>query len=162
MTRLPFTMPFTLTIEKEKLFISNEKRRLLNESFMLFSPGSGSGRNAEDLLDSYSFPSEFREECMRICDMFKLALTSGTFEAFGPLIYQHHVLKCGLTKKFAPDLELNDIHYKLCGAGSTGHLLVHCSMAEKRDIKKTVERAWGPELPFKFTTTGSEIIYRGD
>jgi len=147
-------------VERESIFISNASRELLNESFMLFSPQYGAGRNANDILGDYEFPVDFREECMSICDMFKIALLAGTFDLLGPLIYQHHVLKCGLTKLFAPDVKLDDIHYKLCGAGSTGHLLVHCSMAEKQDIKKVVEVAWGPELPFKFTTTGSETIYR--
>jgi D-glycero-alpha-D-manno-heptose-7-phosphate kinase len=146
-------------VKYDRIFISEAQKKLMNSQFILFSPKSESGRRAEEILNSYEISSSFREECIKMCDMFTLALKSGLLESLGPLIYQHHALKCGLTTLFAPSVKLHDINYKLCGAGNTGHLLVHCSMGERAMVKTIVEEAWGPELPFKLTETGSEMIY---
>jgi D-glycero-alpha-D-manno-heptose-7-phosphate kinase len=158
--KLKFGQGMAKVIEHKRLFLAPFDRRMLNEHFALFSPGPSDGRHAEEILKSFVDTEDFRTSCLELVEQFEAALETRNFSKLASLVHAHHHLKaCGFTK-YSPNASLNDLHYKLCGAGGTGHLLVGVTPETRREIVEKVEKFWGPELAFRFVDYGSMVIHR--
>lgn len=150
------------------------QRKVLSDHFALYR-GADGGRDANEVLRSFEDTKEFREECKSIVDRFEQLLAEDEFEMLADEVAAHHALKHQSFSKYAPGgadlvpgywtqlpngkrVEL-DLKFKLCGAGGTGHLLVGVTPRTHGAISRIMEKAWGPELPFRFVDYGSMVLY---
>jgi D-glycero-alpha-D-manno-heptose-7-phosphate kinase len=138
--------------------------RDLCDSFLLFSVPNDAGRRAEDVLKSFQDSKEFRDGCIDLADEFKWTLESGRWDRLGPLLWKHHSLKTMAFSEYWPAnfqyLSDAGLNFKLCGAGGSGHILVHCSRRTSSEVRSTVTPVWGPELPFSFVSYGTQLIHQ--
>ncbi len=156
--------------KNELVEFGESSKLLLREGMILFRQSPGEGRSANQILGTFNNSLEFREACLQLRKDFLHFLPRLDFGTLGKLIFDHHTAKC---KAFSrPDIDLcymgtdvqhnldiGGFHYKLCGAGGNGHLLV-CTEPERRE--QAVEHFtawWGPELPFEFVDYGARIIH---
>lgn len=155
-----------VNVESKPIDLRPCARRQLDEHFMLFSPHSDVGRNAEDILGSYQNNVSFRTECLILASEFESILKNGMWPMVPSMLRRHHRLKCGAfsgywTKNLEEDLG-DGVGLKLCGAGGTGHLLVACGRRDRERIGNILTSSWGPPLPFRFVHYGSEVVYKED
>jgi hypothetical protein len=167
----------------DEIKLTAHERRLLSESFSLFR-AEGGGRDADEVLRSFEDSESFRACCMQLAKRFRDRLENWGVESkqgeLHSLVGEHHALKNQSFKKYAPGgahrdefgMELpngkflevsgernDELYFKLCGAGGTGHLLVSVNRSNHSRISHVMEDAWGPELPFRFVEHGTQVIY---
>lgn len=151
-------------VDVNDLRMTDADRLRLAENFALFSQREGVGRSSNDVLSKNSLSGEWREDCCALCAKFVEALESHDFEEMGSLVAKHHAMKCDGFEDYRPS-ELDAISgsitqpFKLCGAGASGHLLVHTDPRDRHWIVKEVEELWGPQLPWQPVGRGTEILH---
>lgn len=148
--------------------LSPHTRRVLEDHLLLFSSG-GNGRKADDILRSFNDTQDFRIRCIDLVNQLRDHLDGGEIDELGDLIAEHHAAKmlgfseysksdsvfCLPNGLKAPD----NLRFKLCGAGQTGHLLCFVEPEQQAFIREQITRDWGPELPFRLNPNGVELIY---
>lgn len=139
--------------------------RMLSDHFLLFEPRDVVGRKASSVLETYTITKNFRDECCGLARHTSQAISEGDLRSVGIWMHSHHELKCGLTEMYRPPtgcdaLDAASIYYKLCGAGSTGHILVYSEPNDHVAKIDLVSKSWGPNVPFKFVRKGSEVIWQ--
>lgn len=147
--------------------LSGASRRFLAEHFALFSPGDGAGRNADSVLSGFDNSEAFRKSCIALCDTFEAAICREDWALLGNLVGQHHALKISSFNGDTPYMS-RSVHegiagvarfFKLCGAGSTGHLLVATEPRERFWLSDAMSAKWGRRLEWLPEPHGAEVIY---
>lgn len=149
------------------------RRRFLRDHFKLFAPRDPEeGRNSDEILDTFKDQDEFRLRCRRLVDNWVLCYEeSDNYVMMSHILHRHHLLKVSnfpggdaakayLSDKWLASLEALDAGWKLCGAGSTGHILVGGIPERLAEKAVKFEKVWGPELPFEFVDHGAEEVFR--
>jgi D-glycero-alpha-D-manno-heptose-7-phosphate kinase len=137
----------------------------LEDHFLLFEPSGMTGRKAASVLKTYTISKEFREQCVDLSERFWTALCNADFSDLGKMVYEHYKLKCLLSSLVSPEvgidpLEKAGLGFKLCGAGSTGHILVYAEPEIQSSVVKLAEQTWGRNLPFRFCTEGTTVLWQ--
>jgi len=151
-------------MQKTALQVDDYAMKRMSEHFMLFKANKGKGRDSESILRDFCEPPGFGRSCETLCNEFLSLVDKRDYHLLGNLVSRHRTLKEKAFSKYMEESEVEAIkdkagwNWKLCGAGSTGHVLVATTPETcEQDRIKFVE-AWGPEVPFDFIRTGTEII----
>jgi len=152
-------------IDQTHLGLSPSHLALLERHFALFSPpDTDVGRKADTVLGSKDDNDEsFRKCCEKVVDAFGSALKSDDWYECGNQVSQHDKLKRSIFGEYyprsGPELDKLGVHWKLCGAGGTGHVLVAVRPETRRKTVRSIEKIWGRELPWKISEAGAVIIH---
>ncbi len=155
-------------VKSEKLVVSPEARRTLNDNFMLFFTGF-SRKSATILGEQTSNISNHKSELREIKQMARQArcdIEKGDFDNLGALIHQSWELKKRLAGPISNE-RINEMYEsarragatggKLAGAGGGGFLLLYVPY----ECQNGVRNALGglQELPFRLEADGSKVIF---
>ena len=162
------------TVSVHKIDVTPHEKRKLEDAFFLFGPhlqkgkDGFRGRNSDDILSRFTGDSSFRTECIKLCATFQAAVRGHLWLKLGDIVQQHNELK----KKHFPGYESEDVqavgkfvkNFKLCGAGGSGFLLVPSHTVNgiekgSLDRKRKIEKAWGPQFPYKIFNGHADIVF---
>ena len=159
-------------IEVEKLQLSSEVKRRLNDTLLLFY--TGKTRKSSDILSEQK--ANISHRVATLCEMKGLALEArkaiveGAFDEFGEILHRGWELKRGLASKIS-NAEIDEIYQaarnagavggKIAGAGGGGFLLLYCTNGKQDEVRSALGGL--REFPFRFQPDGSKVIfdYRG-
>ena len=159
-------------IEVEKLKLSPEVKRRLNDTLLLFY--TGKTRKSSDILSEQK--ANISHRVATLCEMKGLALEArkaiaeGAFDEFGEILHRGWELKRGLASKIS-NSEIDEIYQaarnagavggKITGAGGGGFLLLYCTNGKQDEVRSALGGL--REFPFRFQPDGSKVIfdYRG-
>jgi len=136
-----------------------------SKHFLLFQPTGTVGRDSDSLLSKRKGSDGFGLSCIRLCEKWRDDWHSrDSIESLIESSWAHGQLKLNefpgfLTKEEVDCLNTISHTWKLCGAGGTGHLLVGTTLENRPLYKEAFEKAWGPELPFTFTSEGAKVVH---
>ncbi|MFZ6028845.1 MAG: GHMP kinase [Chloroflexota bacterium] len=156
------------SVTSEKIKLNDDKRRSLNDNFLLFY--TGVARKANSILE------EQRENIVdrlpvlrRIKEMAYIArgeLEAGNVDILGELLHEGWVLKKQLAGKISNGL-IDDMYDaarkagatggKITGAGGGGFLLLYCHHHKHNAVRSALKSL--QELPFQLERDGSKVIF---
>jgi D-glycero-alpha-D-manno-heptose-7-phosphate kinase len=149
----------------EHIQVSQAQAYRIADHFLLFSPpGEDSGRDASNVLADRAYTEDFWRYCDDLVTQFIGAMRDERFADMYAALRSHHEQKAiefrsyidGPTKE---NLSAGGFAFKLCGAGSTGHLLVGCVPEAYSACVGFFRTRWGPELPWRAVPYGTETIH---
>ena len=159
-------------VEVQKIELSSEDKRRLNDALLLFY--TGMTRESSQILSEQK--ANINQQVDTLSEMKKLAfeakdaITEGAFDEFGEIIHRGWELKRGLASKIS-NSQINEIYQtarqagaiggKITGAGGGGFLLLYCPNGKQDEVRRALKGL--RELPFRFLADGSKVIfnYRG-
>lgn len=159
-------------VEVQKIGLSSEDKRRLNDALLLFY--TGMTRESSQILSEQK--ANINQQVGTLSEMKKLAfeakdaITEGAFDEFGEIIHRGWELKRGLASKIS-NSQINEIYQtarqagaiggKITGAGGGGFLLLYCPNGKQDEVRRALKGL--RELPFRFLADGSKVIfnYRG-
>jgi len=155
-------------VKVEKVKISPDSHRMLNDSFLLFF--TGVSRRADTILNEQK--SNIKDRITELREIKQMALQArndietGNFDSFGRLMNRSWELK----KKLAGSISngsINDMYEtaqragaiggKITGAGGGGFLMLYVPY-EKQGAVRTALRGL-QELPFRLEADGTKVIF---
>jgi len=155
-------------IKTEKVGVSREHKRKLNENLLLFYTGrtrKSSGILAEQKAN-ITERLDVLKELARLAFEAKRTLLSGAFDEFGELLHEGWTLKRQLSSKITSS-DIDDAYEsarkagaiggKIAGAGGGGFLLLCCPTSKRDDVRASMGQL--RELPFSFHNDGSKVIF---
>jgi D-glycero-alpha-D-manno-heptose-7-phosphate kinase len=143
-------------------------KRALNDNLMLFY--TGYGREASEILAEQRTKTEENKEklaeLVAMVEEMESCLLAGNLDEFGRCLHRGWELKKSLASKISNGTidamyrkarNAGALGGKITGAGGGGFLLLYCSHERQPDVR----RALSPlrELPFRFESDGSKIIF---
>ena len=143
-------------------------KRALNDNLMLFY--TGYSREASEILAEQRTKTEENQEklteLVAMVDEMECCLLAGKLDEFGRCLHYGWELKKSLASKisnraidgmYQSALTAGALGGKITGAGGGGFLLLYCAHERQPDVR----RALSPlrELPFRFESDGSKIIF---
>jgi len=151
------------------IVLKPERLTMLQDHLMLFF--TGFARTASDIAaEQIRVTRQRHKELTEMQRMVDEAITilngNGSLSAFGKLLHESWLLKKGLTDRISTSLidEIYDrarksgsIGGKLLGAGGGGFLLLFVEGDKQPKVKKALADLL--QVPFKFETYGSQIIF---
>lgn len=156
------------TVHSERLQLSQQVRRELNDNTMLFF--TGVTRRSETILSEQK--ANIQERLAVLCEMKRLAYTArdelleGAVDSIGLLLHQSWQLK----KQLASDISngvLDEAYLaarragalggKITGAGGGGFLLLYCPHGKQDAVRNALSGM--QELPFRMEADGSKVIF---
>ena len=155
-------------VNVEKVSLSKEGKRRLNERLMLFF--TQRTRRSGDILTeqkaNISDRFEVLKEMTKLAYQGKEAITREAFDELGEMLHQGWQLKKQLASKIS-NPELDEMYQvarkngaiggKITGAGGGGFLLLYVPAEKREDIRSAL---WGlEEIPFRFEADGSKVIF---
>jgi len=155
-------------INLEKVPLSKEAKRKLNEKLMLFF--TNKTRRSGDILaeqkDNISQRIEVLKEMTKLAYQGKEAIIKEAFDDLGGMLHRGWQLKKQLASKVS-DSDLDGMYQtalkngaiggKITGAGGGGFLLLYAPPERRDDIRSAL---WGlEEIPFRFEADGSKVIF---
>ncbi len=159
-------------IEVEKLQLSSDVKRRLNDTLLLFY--TGKTRKSSDILSEQKANISHRvatlSEMKGLALEAKKAVIDGAFDEFGEILHRGWELKRGLASKIS-NSEIDEIYQaarnagavggKIAGAGGGGFLLLYCTNGKQDEVRSVLRGL--REFPFRFQPDGSKVIfdYRG-
>jgi len=155
-------------IEAEKLDISVDCKRKLNEHLLLFYTGRTrqSGSILSDQKANIGQRMDVLREMANLALQAKRALVAGALDEFGGMLHAGWHLKKQLSTRIS-DGEIDDLYEtarkagavggKIAGAGGGGFLLLCCPASRRDDVRASLHGL--RELPFKFYGDGSKTIF---
>lgn len=155
-------------VRSEKVSVSPEAQRALNQNFMLFF--TGVSRKSSSILQEQSSKMKDRlSELREIKEMAHLArqeLTKGNIDTLGVLIHQSWEVKKRLAKSISSS-QINEVYEaarrsgalggKLTGAGGGGFLLLYVPYECQEKVRTALRGL--QELPFRLEADGSKVIF---
>jgi D-glycero-alpha-D-manno-heptose-7-phosphate kinase len=158
------------TIGVQPIFLDCEKKKYLEDHFMLFY--TGITRDASPILQNQDHNMRYRESAIEIgCKMRDMAfslwgeLQKGNFRAIGDCLSEGWALKQQITDGIGSP-EINEFYSramnagarggKLCGAGGGGFLLFWVNQSRRDAVRKAIGLR---EMPIKIDLFGSRIVY---
>jgi D-glycero-alpha-D-manno-heptose-7-phosphate kinase len=155
-------------VKSEKLKISPEAQRVLNNNLLLFF--TGVSRSSSSILNEQANNiKEHRTELRELKQMARQArsdIEKGDFDTFGVLLHQSWELK----KQFARTItngHLNEIYEsarragaiggKITGAGGGGFILLYVPYECQNNVRTALNGL--QELPFRMEADGTKVIF---
>ena len=155
-------------VTEEKVNLSPEAQRVLNNNFMLFF--TGVSRNSSSILKDQVFNlkerlSELREIKEMACEA-RDVIERENFDLLGILIHQSWELKKRLARKisnghinemYEPARSAGAIGGKITGAGGGGFLLLYVPIECQNKVRTALQGL--QELPFRMEADGTKVIF---
>jgi len=152
----------------EKIKISSDSQRVLNDNFLLFF--TGVSRKADKILGEQKNNIKDRlTELRQIKQMAYQARTyieSEDFDAFGDLLHQSWELKKKLSHTIS-NSTINNVYEaarragavggKIAGAGGGGFLLLYVPYEKQKAVRGALSDL--QELPFRLESDGTKVIF---
>ena len=155
-------------VKLEKIELSSEKRRRLNENLLLFYTGLAT--NSSEVLSEQKANIDDRLETLTEMKKFafdaKDIILAGAFDELGKLLDRSWKLKKQLASKISNSnideiyetaLRAGAIGGKIAGSGGGGFLLLYCPRERHDKVRKALGEL--RELPFRFEQDGSKVIF---
>jgi D-glycero-alpha-D-manno-heptose-7-phosphate kinase len=155
-------------VKSEKIMLSPDAQRVLNDNFLLFF--TGITRHASSILKEQS--NNIKD---RICELRELKemtcqarrdIEMGNFDNIGALIHQSWELKKSLAGGISSG-HINEIYEtarragaiggKITGAGGGGFLLLYVPYKFQNDVRSVLTGL--QELPFRLEADGTKVIF---
>jgi D-glycero-alpha-D-manno-heptose-7-phosphate kinase len=143
-------------------------RRALNDNLMLFY--TGYGREAGDILAEQKTRTEENTKSLSalvaLVDEMESCLVAEDLDGFGRCLHRGWELKKRLASKitngaidamYQQSLRAGALGGKITGAGGGGFLLLYCAHERQSEVRKALAPL--RELPFRFESDGSKIIF---
>ena len=155
-------------IKVEKIEISPEDKRKLNDALLLYY--TGTTRSSSDILTeqkaNINQHIDVLSEMKQLAFEAKSAIIQGALEEFGEIMHKGWELKRGLASKIS-NPQIDDLYQtarkagavggKVAGAGGGGFLLLCCPNGSQEKVRNTLNGL--REFPFRFQTDGSKVIF---
>lgn len=152
------------------IIISSERKRMLNDSLMLFFTGFSRFSSEIASVQEKSIKANFSElkEMQNLVDeAYKVLVSNETsLNEFGLLLDYTWKLKRGLTKAISNEsidsiykkaLDAGALGGKLLGAGGGGFILLYVEKEKQAHVRKVLKDLL--YIPFKFENEGTKVIY---
>ena len=155
-------------VRVEKLRVSTESNRILNDSFLLFF--TGISRRSDSILQEQK--SKIRDRIAELREIKQMAcqarkdLEAGNFNSFGDLLNESWNLKKRLSQTISNG-NINEIYDsakragalggKITGAGGGGFLLLYVPYERQKSVRNALSGL--QELPFRLETDGTKVIF---
>lgn len=143
-------------------------KRALNDNLMLFY--TGYSREAAEILAEQRTKTEENQEklteLVAMVDAMECCLLAGKLDEFGRCLHHGWELKKSLASKisnraidgmYQSALTAGALGGKITGAGGGGFLLLYCAHERQPDVRRALSLL--RELPFRFESDGSKIIF---
>jgi D-glycero-alpha-D-manno-heptose-7-phosphate kinase len=155
-------------VRSEKLKLTPEALRALNDNFLLFF--TGISRKSSSILEEQTVSmkdhiGELREIKQMACQA-KIELERGNFETLGSLMHQSWEVKKRLAGKISND-HINEIYEsarrvgaiggKITGAGGGGFVLLYVPHEYQEKVRTALNGL--QELPFRLESDGTKVIF---
>lgn len=155
-------------VHVEKIELSRELRRALNDNMMLFY--TGVARSADVILSEQKANIRQHEEVL--CEMKQIAHTArdaivaGNIDSIGDLLDHSWHLKKQLASQisngrfdemYSSARRAGALGGKITGAGGGGFLFVYCPYARQDAVRQALSGL--QELPFQLENDGSKVIF---
>jgi D-glycero-alpha-D-manno-heptose-7-phosphate kinase len=155
-------------VTAEKIKLSAEAQRALNNSFMLFF--TGVSRNSSSILKEQvgnlkDHLNELRE-LKHMAHEARCAIEADDFDALGVLLHQSWDLKKRLAGTIS-NQQINEMYEtargagavggKIAGAGGGGFLLLYVPMERQNKVRMALNGL--QELPFRLEADGTKVIF---
>ncbi len=155
-------------VKLDKVKLSSEDKRKLNDSLLLFY--SGVSRKSHEVLSEQKANINQRLETffeMRgLAFKAKAAILAGAFDELGKLLDRGWKLKKQLACKIS-NAQIDEIYEaalragaiggKITGSGGGGFLLFYCPKERQDEVRKALKGL--REFPFRFEQDGSKVIF---
>jgi len=152
-----------------RIDLTPHEKTKLEESFLLYGPHvprgdkAFEGRDSDTILSKFSGGEKFRKKCIKLVQDFQSHIRNHYWLSLGKVVKEHSDLK----EKHFPGYESEDLkgikniipHFKLCGAGGTGFLLVPSNLVRSGAVHDELVKLWGPLLPYKIFNGYAEVVY---
>ena len=156
------------SIHPEKVHVSKNTRRALNDNFMLFY--TGMSRQANSILKEQKANINDRQETLHklktMAYTAREALEASNIELLGDLLHQSWLTKQQLATSISNDA-INEMYAaarkagaiggKITGAGGGGFLLLYCPFEKQNAVRATLHGL--QELPFTLERDGTKVIF---
>jgi D-glycero-alpha-D-manno-heptose-7-phosphate kinase len=155
-------------ITSEKIELSSEAQRALNNNFMLFF--TGMTRNSSSILNEQvgNLKDRLNElrEIKHMAYEARCAVETGNFDALGLLLHQSWELKKRLAgtisngwinEMYETAREAGAIGGKIAGAGGGGFLLLYVPIECQNKVRTALQGL--QELPFRLEADGTKVIF---
>ena len=156
------------SVKSEKIRLNDEKRRILNDNFLLFY--TGITRKADTILEEQKNNIVDRLPILaRIKEMAYIArgeLEAGNMDILGELLHESWELKKQLAGKISNG-HIDEMYVaarnagamggKITGAGGGGFLLLYCHHNKHNAVRSALKNL--QELPFQLERDGSKVIF---
>lgn len=155
-------------VKTEKVHISIDARRALNDNFLLFF--TGVGRKSATILKEQK--GNIKDRFSELQDMKQMAyqareyVEAENFDALGDLMHQSWELKKRLAGTISNN-QINDLYDaarragaiggKIAGAGGGGFLLLYVPYERQNRVREALKDL--QELPFRLESDGTKIIF---
>lgn len=152
----------------EKIKISADAHRTLNDNFLLFF--TGISRKADTILEEQK--SNIKERLTELREIKQMAyqartyIESENFDSFGALLNQSWELKKRLSSTISNG-KINEIYEaarragaiggKVAGAGGGGFLLLYVPYERQKSVRNALDDL--QELPFRLESDGTKVIF---
>lgn len=155
-------------VKLEKIELSPDDRRRLNDSLLLFYTGV-TRKSIEILSEQKASINQQVGVLVKLKEMAfeaRDAILHRSFNEFGEILHQGWELKRRLNYKISnPEIDnmyetarrAGALGGKITGAGGGGFLLLYCPVEKKDDVQQAL-RGYR-ELPFRFEHDGSKMIF---
>jgi D-glycero-alpha-D-manno-heptose-7-phosphate kinase len=156
------------SIHLERLHISEDDLRTLNENFLLFF--TGISRKADNILkeqeDNIAQRLEVLRQIRNMAYTARKELETSNFDALGELLHQSWLLKKQLAgpisngsidSMYQAARKAGAIGGKITGAGGGGFLLLYCHHKYQNDVRNALSNL--QELPFRLEHDGTKVIF---
>jgi len=156
------------SIHPEKVHVSENTCRALNDNFMLFY--TGMSRQANSILKEQKANINDRQETLHklktMAYTAREALEASNIELLGDLLHQSWLTKQQLATSISNDA-INEMYAaarkagaiggKITGAGGGGFLLLYCPFEKQNAVRATLHGL--QELPFTLERDGTKVIF---
>lgn len=155
-------------VKTEKVKISTDARRAMNDNFLLFF--TGVGRKSSTILNEQK--ENIKDRSNELREMKEMAyqarsyVEAENFDALGELMNQSWELKKKLAGKISND-QINNLYDKargagaiggkIAGAGGGGFLLLYVPYERQNKVRSVLTDL--QELPFRLESDGTKIIF---
>lgn len=155
-------------VKTEKVKISTDARRAMNDNFLLFF--TGVGRKSSTILNEQK--ENIKDRSNELREMKEMAyqarsyVEAENFDALGELMNQSWELKKKLAGKISND-QINNLYDKargagaiggkIAGAGGGGFLLLYVPYERQNKVRSVLQDL--QELPFRLESDGTKIIF---
>lgn len=155
-------------VSVQKVKISVDSYRVLNDNFLLFF--TGVSRQAHTILDEQK--NKIKDRIAELREIKQMAyeartiLESEDFDSFGALLHRSWELKKRLSHTISND-HINDIYEsarragaiggKIAGAGGGGFLLLYVPYERQKAVRNALNGL--QELPFLLESDGTKVIF---
>jgi D-glycero-alpha-D-manno-heptose-7-phosphate kinase len=156
------------TVRSERIHLSPQVARQLNENTMLFF--TGMTRRSETILREQKQNIQDRQAIL--CEMKQMArtardaLVAGSVDSVGELLHQGWQLKKQLARDISNGMldeaylaarQAGALGGKVTGAGGGGFLLLYCQHGKQDAVRSALSGM--QELPFRMEADGSKVIF---